>query len=58
MVEIKNTLGKVIYTDNHTDSIKEALEKAVSEKVDLTGADLRKADLTGANLQKLVQLPH
>ena len=49
-IEIKNRYtGEVIYSCE-ADSLREAVEKAVSEGADLAVADLRGADLRGANL--------
>ena len=49
MIEIRNTSGKVIYTSNAT-TVRGAVEEAVKDKVNLSGADLFWANLSGADL--------
>jgi len=50
-IEIENRGGNVIYShDCENNTLRLTLEKAVSEKVGLRGANLRGADLRDANL--------
>src|SRR5574344_1919095 len=49
-MEIKDIYGKVLYSDDTCTTIKELVEKAVFNKINLRDADLRDADLIGANL--------
>jgi hypothetical protein len=50
-IEIKSIFGKVLFTyENENATIKDAVEKAVKEKVSLNYADLSSADLSLANL--------
>ena len=49
-ITIKNRwTGEIIYTSTKT-TMKEAVEEAVKNKVDLYGADLSKANLSQTNL--------
>jgi len=51
-IEIKSIFGKVLFTyENENATIKDAVEKAVKEKVSLAFADLSSADLSSANLR-------
>src|SRR5574344_410063 len=49
-MEIKDIYRKVLYSDDTCTTIKELVEKAVFNKINLRDADLRDADLIGANL--------
>jgi hypothetical protein len=50
-IEIKSIFGKVLFTyTNENATIKDAVEKAVKEKVSLEYADLYNTDLRSANL--------
>ncbi|WP_396195949.1 pentapeptide repeat-containing protein [Flavobacterium sp.] len=50
-IEIKSIFGNVLFTyESENATIKDAVEKAVKEKVSLLSADLRSADLESANL--------
>jgi len=51
-IEIKSIFGKVLFTyENEDATIKDAVEKAIQEKVSLEYADLRSANLRSANLR-------
>jgi hypothetical protein len=51
MIEIKNIFGKVLFTyESENATIKNAVEKAIKEKVSLQYADLRSANLSYADL--------
>ncbi len=51
-IEIKSIFGKLLFTyENENATIKDAVEKAVEEKVSLAYANLRSADLSSANLR-------
>ena len=50
MIQIINTNNEIIYTSNKL-TLKEAVEEAISKKVDLSGANLRGANLFGVNLR-------
>jgi hypothetical protein len=50
-IEIKSIFGNVLFTyEAENATIKDAVEKAVKEKVSLASANLRSADLRSANL--------
>src|SRR5574344_1702985 len=49
-MEIKDINGKVLYSDDTCTTIKELVEKAVFNKINLIDADLRDANLICANL--------
>ena len=63
-IEIKTFAGKILFEfECEKNSIKKTLEKAVSEKLDLRGAnlygaDLRGADLSGADLYGAKNIPN
>ena len=49
-IEIKSVFGKVLFTyENENATVKDAVNQAVKEKANLSGADLSGADLRGAN---------
>src|SRR5574344_472695 len=50
-MEIKDINGKVLYSDDTCTTIKELVEKAVFNKINLIDADLRDANLICANLR-------
>ena len=51
-IEIKSIFGKVLFTyESENATIKDAVEKAVKEKVSLMYADLSSADLSSADLR-------
>ena len=52
VIEIKHRrTGKVLVTDEESTSLKDAVIKAIANRVDLSGADLRSADLRSAYLR-------
>ncbi len=50
--EIKILNGKVLFKSNKVKSLKECVELAVKEKVDISGANFEGADLSGVNFNK------
>ena len=50
MIQIKNRLGNVIYTDEKAETIADAIRSAYLRGADLSGADLSGAYLSGADL--------
>src|SRR5574344_1625784 len=50
-MEIKDIYGKVLYSDDTCTTIKELVEKAVFNKINLIDADLESANLICANLE-------
>ena len=49
-IQIKTIFGKLLY-ESDAENIKTAVEKAVAERIPLSGADLSGADLEGADLR-------
>ena len=53
MVEIKNIYGAVIYKSSVASETKQAVIEAVTQKADLSGADLRGAYLSGKKIHDI-----
>jgi len=49
-IQIKSWLTSKIIYETEAETLKEAVEKAVKEKINLSNADLSEADLSNANL--------
>jgi len=51
-IEIKSVFGKVLFTyEKESATLKEAVEQAVKEKIDLRYSDLRYSDFSGSDLR-------